>query len=44
LRKKNQVNASEHIPLTIGEARREIMELLESKSLVNTENKVKVAT
>jgi cobalt/nickel transport system ATP-binding protein len=31
LRKKNQVNASEHIPLTIGEARREIMELLESK-------------
>jgi cobalt/nickel transport system ATP-binding protein len=44
LRKKNQVNASDHIPLTIGEARREIMELLESKSPINTENKVKAAT
>lgn len=32
LRKKNQINTSEHIPLTIGEARREIMELLESKN------------
>ncbi len=32
LRKKNQVNTSEHIPLTIGEARREIMDLLESKN------------
>jgi cobalt/nickel transport system ATP-binding protein len=31
LRKKNQVNASDHIPLTIGDARREIVELLESK-------------
>jgi cobalt/nickel transport system ATP-binding protein len=31
LRKNNQVNAGEHIPMTIGEARREIMDLLESK-------------
>jgi cobalt/nickel transport system ATP-binding protein len=32
LTKNNQVNAGEHIPLTIGDARREIMELLESKN------------
>jgi cobalt/nickel transport system ATP-binding protein len=32
LRKNNQVNPGEHIPLTIGDARREIMELLESKT------------
>jgi cobalt/nickel transport system ATP-binding protein len=32
LRKNNQVKAGETIPLTIGEARREIIELLESKS------------
>jgi cobalt/nickel transport system ATP-binding protein len=32
LRKNNQVNGGEHIPLTIGDARREIMELLESKT------------
>ncbi len=30
--KNNQINAGEHIPLTIGDARREIMELLESKN------------
>jgi cobalt/nickel transport system ATP-binding protein len=39
LRKKNRVNASDHIPLTIGEARKEIMELLESKSPINAENR-----
>jgi cobalt/nickel transport system ATP-binding protein len=32
LRKNNQVNAGERIPMTIGDARREIMELLESKN------------
>ncbi len=32
LTKNNQVNAGEHIPLTIGDARREIMELLEAKT------------
>ncbi len=31
LRKNNQITAGERIPLTIGDARREIMELLESK-------------
>jgi cobalt/nickel transport system ATP-binding protein len=31
LRKKNSIDASAHIPLTIGDARREIVELLESK-------------
>ncbi len=31
LRKKNSLNAATHIPLTIGEARREILDLLESK-------------
>jgi cobalt/nickel transport system ATP-binding protein len=39
LRKKNRVNASDQIPLTIGEARKEIMELLESKSPINAENR-----
>ena len=32
LRKKNSIDASVHIPMTIGEARREILELLESKN------------
>ncbi len=32
LRKNNQVSAGEHIPMTIGDARREIMDLLESKN------------
>jgi len=31
LRKKNSLTSSAHIPMTIGEARREILELLESK-------------
>jgi cobalt/nickel transport system ATP-binding protein len=44
LRKKNRVNATDHIPLTIGEARREIMELLESKSPIDAENKGQAAT
>jgi cobalt/nickel transport system ATP-binding protein len=32
LRKNNSIDASAHIPMTIGEARREILELLESKN------------
>ena len=32
LRKKNSIDTSAHIPMTIGEARREILELLESKN------------
>ena len=44
LRKKNRVNASDHIPLTIGDARKEIMELLESKSPIDAENKGQAAT
>jgi cobalt/nickel transport system ATP-binding protein len=32
LRKRDSVNASAHIPLTIGDARREIVELLEAKN------------
>jgi cobalt/nickel transport system ATP-binding protein len=35
LRKRNSVNASVHIPLTIGDARREIVELLEAKNNAN---------
>ena len=35
LRKRNSVNASAHIPLTIGDARREIVELLEAKNNAN---------
>ncbi len=35
LRKKNSIDSSAHIPMTIGEARREIMELLESKKSEN---------
>jgi len=35
LRKNNSIDASAHIPMTIGEARREILELLESKSSKN---------
>jgi cobalt/nickel transport system ATP-binding protein len=44
LRKKNRVNTSDHIPLTIGDARKEIMELLESKNPIDAENKGKAAT
>jgi cobalt/nickel transport system ATP-binding protein len=44
LRKRNQVNTSEHIPLTIGDARREIMELLENKNPATSENVVKADT
>ncbi len=32
LRKNNQINAGDKIPMTIGDARREIMDLLESKN------------
>jgi cobalt/nickel transport system ATP-binding protein len=32
LREKNSIDTSAHIPMTIGEARREILELLESKN------------
>ena len=41
LRKRNSVNASAHIPLTIGDARREIVELLEAKNNANKKDYVK---
>ena len=41
LRKRNSVNTSAHIPLTIGDARREIVELLEAKNNANKKDSAK---
>jgi cobalt/nickel transport system ATP-binding protein len=41
LRKRNNVNTSAHIPLTIGDARREIVELLEAKNNANKKDNAK---